>query len=104
MNNKSKQLLDVVEYSEAMLKDAEAGNWDKVIVFEAQRSELLEKLFSNPSGNKNVEDINNKIRKILGINKKIETIAANARENTRNEMYSINKGRQAVNLYAQNIL
>jgi len=103
MNNKSEQLLNALEHSETMLKDAEAGNWEKVIDMEAQRSELLKKLFSSPYGNNNIADIDNKIKKIIDINNKLETVAAEARDNAANDITSINKGRHAVSLYAQNI-
>ena len=89
----------IATYSETMLKNAEAGNWDKVIDIEVQRSELLEKLFSSTD---NVDEMDDKIRKIIDINKKLETITLNARESARTEISSINKGRHAVNVYAQN--
>lgn len=103
MNNKSKQLQNAIGYSETMLKDAKAGNWDKVIDMQAQRSELLKELFSGTSGNDNTADIDNKICKIIDLNTKLEGVVANARDNAGNDITSINKGRQAVSLYTQNI-
>jgi hypothetical protein len=102
MNRKNKQLLDVVEYSESMLKDAEAGNWDKVIDIEVQRNQLLENLFSSSSRHNEIDDIDSKIHQIININKKIESAAAQARDNIHKDITSISKGRQAVGLYAQN--
>lgn len=102
MNDKTKQLLNVVECSETMLKDAEAGNWDKVIDIEVKRSELLEQLFSSPCQDNNIEEMDDKIRQIIDINKKLESITINARDNVRNDIAVINKGHHAVNMYAQN--
>ena len=102
MNTKNKQLQSVVEYTEAMLKDAQAGNWDSVINIEAQRGELLEKLFSGSRENNNVDDMDAEIKKVISINKKLEAITLNAREDARNDMTSVSKGRHAVSLYAQN--
>jgi hypothetical protein len=102
MNNKKKQLLNVIEYSETMLKEAETGNWEKVIDIEVQRNELLEKIFSSASSRNEIDDVDTKIHHILNINKKIESAAANARDNMRNDISSISKGRQAVDFYAQN--
>jgi len=96
------QLQNAVKCSETMLKDAEAGNWEKVYEIEAQRSELLGKLFSSSSQEINVDDMDDKIRKIIAINKKLEAITVKARDNVHNDIASINKGRQAVSLYAQN--
>ena len=104
MNNKSKQLLNALEHSETMLKDAEAGNWDKVIDMETQRSELLKNLFSSSYGKADIVDIDNKIKKIIDINNRLEAVVVNARDNTGNDITSINKGRHAVSLYAQNTL
>lgn len=102
MNNKNTQLQYAVNYSKKMLSNASAGNWDKVIDIEVQRSELLEKIFSTSSHDNNIEEIDDKIRKIIDIDKKLEVITLNAREDARNEIMSINKGRQAVKTYAQN--
>lgn len=104
MNAKSKQLENAIEYTETMLLDAEVGNWDKVVEMESRRRELLEKVFASPYGNDNVAGINDKIRKIIDINKKLEIVAVKARNNTGDDVTSINKGRRAVDLYKQNIL
>ena len=98
----NQQLHKAIECSEIMLKDAEAGNWEKVFDIEAQRSALLEKLFSGADKENNVQDMDDKIRKIIAINKKLEAITMQARDNTRDELSSMNKGRHAVSLYAQN--
>ena len=102
MNTTNKQLENVVEYSESMLKNAEAGNWDSVIDIEAQRGELLKKLFSGSPQDNNVADMDVEIRKIISINEKLEAITLNAREDTRDEMVSASKGRHVVSAYAQN--
>lgn len=96
------QLQNAINYSETMLKDARAGNWDKVSEIETQRSDLLKKLFSNASQSNTVEDMDDKIRKIIAINEKIEAITVAARDIVHNDISSMNKGRQAVNLYTQN--
>lgn len=102
MNKIKKQLLDVVEYSESMLKDAQAGNWDRVIDIEVQRNELLENLFSGSSCHNEFHDIDSKIHQIIAINKKIENAAADARNGIQDDLTSLNKGRHAVGCYAQN--
>ena len=102
MNTKNEQLQSVVEYSETMLKNAQAGNWDSVVEIEAQRGKLLKKLFSGSPQDNNIEDMDAEIRKIISINEKLEAITLNAREDARNDMASVSKGRHAVDLYAQN--
>ena len=97
-----KQLHKAIECSEKMLIDAEAGNWEKVFDIEAQRSALLEKLFSSSHKENNIQDMDDKIRKIIAINKKLEAITLKARDNTGDDIASISKGKRAVNVYQQN--
>jgi hypothetical protein len=105
MNIKNKQLDDAIGCTEIMLKDAEAGNWDRVMDIEIQRSELLEKLFSTPNQNNSIDnsviDMDNKIQKIIDINKRLEAIAITARADSGQHIASINNGRRAVNAYVQ---
>lgn len=102
MSHKNIELQNVVNYSKMMLKDAKAGNWENVIDIEVQRSELLEKLFSASPHENDVAEMDDKIRKIIEINRKLEVITLNARDNARTEIMSINKGRNAVKSYSQN--
>ena len=101
MNEKAKQLQNVMQCSELMLKDAELGRWDKVINIESQRSTLLENLFSSSSQD-NIEGMDEKIKKIIEINSQLEAIAQSARDNAGKDISSMAKGRQAVNLYVKN--
>lgn len=102
MNNKRNQLLGVIEHSEAMLKQAQAGNWENVFSFEEQRSNTLKKLFTQAFSQQDKDDNNEIILQILSINKKLEAITTKARDEIRNQAGSINKGRHAVGVYAQN--
>ncbi len=96
------QLQSAITCSEIMLKDAEAGNWDRVFDIEVQRSELLEKLFSSTDQENNVDEMDAKIREIIAINKKLEAITLKARDSAQDDITSINKGRHAISSYAQN--
>ena len=102
MNNKYKQFSDVIEYSQTMLKEAEAGNWENVFTVEKQRSTTLKECFSPPFTKNDKDEINKKILQILKINNKLEAITSKARDDIRNQAGSVNKGRQAVGMYAQN--
>ncbi len=102
MNIKNKQLKDVTNFSETMLKDAESGNWDSVMEIEVQRSGLLEKLFSTSHQDNDIDEMDSEIRKIIDINKKLETIAISVRDDSGQHIASMNNGRRAVNVYMQN--
>ena len=99
---RNKQLQSAITCSEIMLKDAQAGNWDRVFDIEVERSELLEKLFSGSDRENNVDEMDAKIREIIAINKKLEAITQKARDDARDDIASIGKGRHAINSYAQN--
>ena len=102
MNYKNKQFSDVIEYSETMLKEAEAGNWENVFTVEKKRSNTLKECFSPPFTKNDKDENNRKILQILNINNKLEAITSKARDDIRNQAGSINKGRHAVSMYAQN--
>lgn len=85
MNYTCKQFSDVIEYSQTMLKEAEAGNWDNVFAVEKQRSNTLKELFSPPFTKNDKEENNEKILQILNINNKLEVITSKARDDIRNQ-------------------
>lgn len=102
MNYKTKELMGIIELSESMIKDAEAGNWESVFAAESKRNNILKELFSHAFSKKDKEENNEIIQQVLVINKKLESAAAQARDTIKNEVSSINKGRHAVGMYAQN--
>ena len=102
MSDKYKQFSDVIEYSQTMLKEAEAGNWENVFSVEKRRSQTLKKLFSPGFTEKDKDKNNAKILQILQINNKLEAITSRAREDIKKQVGSVNKGHHAVTMYAQN--
>ncbi len=103
MNYKHQQLKGVIDYSETMLREAESGNWENVFNIEEQRSELIKKIYSNPSTSDERENNNEQILEILVLNRRIEEISSKAREGARHQAESFNKGRQVVSAYVQNV-
>lgn len=101
MEYKCKELDDAFECSELMLTEAKAGNWEKVIAVEKQRGKILEKIFSRPLEKSEKQLISEKTLQILEINKKLEAISSKARDEIRSQAGSINKGRHALDMYAQ---
>jgi len=101
VNNKNNQFSELIYYSGVMLKEAEGGNWHKVISVEKQRNNLLKELFLQPFTQKEKNENKENILQVLDINKKLEAISSNARDEIRSQAGSINKGRQALDMYAQ---
>jgi len=102
MKSNTAQLLEAIGFSETMLRDAEAGNWENVIATEAERSACLTRLFSGSSADGFSAENKNRIRQILSINEKIASITIDARNNIRKEIGSVSIGRKVVELYSQN--
>jgi hypothetical protein len=103
VNYKHKQLNGVIEYSESMLQEAESGNWKNVFNIEEKRSELIKKIYANPSTQDERQNNNEQIMQILVLNRQIEAITYRARDKARDQAGVINKGRQVVGAYAQNV-
>ncbi|PCJ88932.1 MAG: hypothetical protein COA54_01515 [Thiotrichaceae bacterium] len=103
MNYKHQQLKGVIDYSQTMLQEAESGNWENVFNIEEKRSELIKKIYSNPSTTDERANNNEQILEILVLNRQIEAMTSKARDKARDQTESINKGRQVIDAYAQNM-
>ena len=97
----SGQLEKLTSYSHNMLKNAESGNWEKVIETELQRRILLNALFSTTDV-RNIPEIENVTREMLKINQQLEKLATSAHQQAATDAASINKGRHAISAYTKN--
>ena len=95
------QIQTAIECSEAMLRDAEAGNWSKVIEMEEYRRELLNELFSDSGTICSATEMDKQIQKIIAINSKLEAAAVSARDSVASDINSISRGRNALDSYTK---
>lgn len=102
MNDKYKQLNDVVDDTQCMLDAAAAGNWDEVFCLEEKRGKKIQTVFSLSFNNEEELQCNAMIQRIISLNKKLESLTVSARDEIAEQAGSINKGRHAVGVYAQN--
>ena len=98
----SENIAALIEHSHAMLKHAEAGEWETVAEDEAIRRELIDAYFSKPSNLASEPDISGAIRELLQINDRLERLTMDARDSVRTEVQTISNGRKAVNAYTDN--
>ena len=96
------QLVELVEYNRDMLKNAEAGNWNKVIEAEILRNKMFDAFYTT-HGEENLPDVASATRELLQINTSLEELAASARKAVTNEAVSTYKGQKAVNAYTRNV-
>ena len=100
--NHSDSINDLIDHSHAMLRHAEAGEWDTVARDEAMRRELIDAYFSNPSNIANEPEISHAIQELLRINDRLEQLTAAARDTARAEIKNIGTGRKAISAYTEN--
>lgn len=98
----SRQLSELTDINHSMLKNAEAGNWDKVMDAEISRSKMLEALYST-SNIHNTPGIVSATREMILINQELEKLAKLAHASAATEVISINRGRSAINAYEKNL-
>ena len=96
------QLVELVEYNRDMLKNAEAGNWDKVVEAEILRKKMFDAFYTTP-GVESLPEVDSATRELLQINKSLEELATSARNAITSEAVSTHKGQKAVNAYIKNI-
>ena len=96
------QLAELVEYSRDMLKDAEAGNWGKVIEAEILRKKMFEAFYNTP-GVERLPNVARATRELLQINQSVQELAASARKSVTNEAVSAYKAQKAVDAYTKNV-
>ena len=101
--NKSRQLSQLIECSNKMLKNAESGNWDDVIEAEELRHDLIKALFSTPAVASDVREISGATREIMRINEMLKGHALKMMYKVNSGLDSISTGRKAVNAYGKNI-
>lgn len=92
------QLTELAKLNHNMLKNAEAGNWDKVIEAEKVRRSMLDTLYSSP-GVENIPGVDTATREMVSINQRLEELAISAHKLVTTEVVSINKGQQAISTY-----
>lgn len=96
----SKPLEKLLACNRDMLKNAEAGEWGKVIEADVLRQTLFRTLYSS-SAIATVPGISQATSEMLLINRQIEQLAVSAQKVAANDAVSINKGRKAVSAYAK---
>jgi hypothetical protein len=100
MKTHTEEMHELFSESRSMLENAESGAWDKVSRGEQRRRQLLNKLFSEPSENMDVKEVDRIIREVLLINNRLETLTTAACELAKSKSNKIVNGRHAVSQYA----
>ena len=96
----NEQMTELLEHNHEMLKDAQEGQWDKVIEAEVLRNTMMKSFYST-QGVAEIPDIHNATNEMLSISRELEQLANAAKHTAAGETQSINKGRNAISAYAR---
>lgn len=72
---KSKQLSQLIDCSNTMLRCAENNDWDDVIEAETLRHDLIKALFATPSVAQDIKEVADATKAIRGINEMLKVHA-----------------------------
>lgn len=85
---KSKQLSQLIDCSNTMLRCAEDDDWDDVIEAETLRDDLIKALFAMPPVAQDIKEVADATKVILGINEMLKVHALCA-------LYSVNSSTES---------
>ncbi len=96
------ELSQLIELNIRMLKDAEAGNWERVKETENLREKMIGSFYKNAEKHYNKDVISSATHELLSVNEKLKQLAIRAREETRSQLNGLSKGKAAIDAYNKN--
>jgi len=93
------ELSQLIEFNIRMLKDAEAGDWEKVKASEAAREKMISSFYKNAEKHYHKDVISSATQELLSVNEKLKQLAIRAREETRSQLNDLSKGKAAIDAY-----
>ena len=97
------KLTELVEHNSNMLKDAEAGNWEKVTENEFIRQQLIKAFYSLISGVHETAAVASATKELLLVNEKLTQLACKARDKVNINLDELGKGKSAIYAYAKHM-
>lgn len=99
----TEKLVELVQHNKQMLKDAEAGNWEKVAENEVIREQLIKAFYSLSADADEAATVATATQELLHVNEEITQLAREAKEQLKNELCEIGRGKSAVNAYTKHM-
>lgn len=94
-------LAQLSDQTQRLLALARSGDWDAVTQLEAERRPLLRSTFDPASAVTQSEPYQRVLRDILDADREIMSLAAQRRDDLRNQLQSVGQGRSAMRAYGQ---
>ncbi len=99
----SNKLIELVEFNRQMLKDAEAGSWEKVTENEITRQALIKDFYSVASEEYEATALASATQELLQLNEKLKKYAGKARDKLKNDIAALGKGKAAISAYEKHM-
>ncbi len=97
------KLSELIKHNNRMLKDAEAGNWEKVTENEIIRQQLIKTFYSVTSNVRESAVIASATHELLLVNEKLKELAIQARDKVKTDLTRTGKSRAAIDAYAKHM-
>ncbi|HIE56413.1 MAG TPA: flagellar protein FliT [Chromatiaceae bacterium] len=91
----------ILNQSQAMLEQAQLGDWQKVILLAAERDELVHRFFSEDPGAEDSCRVAKILNEVFRINRRVETLTRKGRERMREELQQVQEGQKALRAYRE---
>lgn len=98
----SPALTQLLSQTQQLLALAQAGDWDAVAQLESERRPLLRSTFDPASTQTQSDPYQRALRQILDMDQTVMALAAQRRDDLRDQLQSVGQGRSAVRAYALN--
>ncbi len=96
------QLRQLLTLTEEILSDAREKNWDSMMEKERARRLLMEQFFQQKASDQERHRIEEMIRQIITLDKKIVALAEAGKLEILKKMRDLSAGQQAIDAYADN--
>lgn len=99
----SDRLAELVEHNKMMLRDADAGDWEKLTENEIIRQQMIKAFYSSSLDSSDAAAIANATRELLLVNEELTKLVCRARDGVEKDLADLGKGKAAINAYSKHI-
>ena len=99
--DRTRQLAEILDLSLAMLDQARAGDWERLLELEARRRDRVAECFREPAAVEEAAAVADALRRILVVNQEITELGEAHRNTLGANLQSFGTARKARKAYAQ---
>lgn len=100
MDSKRTQVLrDIIQISQAMLAMARDNEWERVVLLEGERRQMVRGCFDKPTRDQDAPEVAVAIREILSLNQEVAELGRRCKDQLGADIRAQNMGRSASAAY-----